>query len=77
MKFVANARGKRIAAKRTKLGLSQEQLAQLCGCGVRTIQRVEAGTFAGMNMRIITALSEHLDIPIDELVLGKSSTRRQ
>jgi transcriptional regulator with XRE-family HTH domain len=69
------SRGRRIAAKRAKLGLSQEELAHLCGCGLRTIQRIESDTNDAITQRLLEALHLQLRMPFADLVNVSRSTR--
>jgi transcriptional regulator with XRE-family HTH domain len=71
----STTRGKLVLARRTKLGLTQEDLARRCGCVVRTIARIEADESDEVSLRVIEALSRHLELPIAELVTGKRSAR--
>jgi transcriptional regulator with XRE-family HTH domain len=69
----AHARGRRVAARRDALGLTQEQLAQLCECSVRTLTRIESGESDSMTERLIEALHRHLRMPFEELLDGKGT----
>ena len=55
-----------MVAHRKKLGYSQEELSQLSGISLRTIQRLESGTVQprGYTLR---ALAESLQVPLDDL----------
>jgi transcriptional regulator with XRE-family HTH domain len=54
-----------IKTRRQQKLLSQEQLAELCGLSLRTIQRVEAGHRIGYTS--LKALAAQLDINVDTL----------
>lgn len=69
-------RGVRIARRRAECLLTQEALARLCGCSLRTIQRIEDDENPGMSQRIFEALHEHLGIPLSDLVSKKRSRAR-
>ena len=73
---VAHARGRRVERRRKELCLSQEGLARLLGCSVRTVQRIEWGQNEGISQRMFEAIHEHLRIPIDELVRWKKPARK-
>ena len=64
---LAKSRGKLISRRRERLGISQEDLARLCGCSVRTIGRIEDGANASITTVLIAALHAHLGIPMGEL----------
>jgi transcriptional regulator with XRE-family HTH domain len=68
-------RGKRVAAKRKTLGISQSALATRCKCGLRTVQRLEADESDEVSLRVLRAVSKHLGLPIEELVTGKRQAR--
>jgi len=53
-------RGKRIAARREHLGLSQKQLADMCGVHVMTVSKWETG--ANAPSRQLTALANSLRV---------------
>jgi XRE family transcriptional regulator, regulator of sulfur utilization len=55
-----------IRARRTELGLSQEQLADRAGCGRQTIVRVETATHAPSLDRVFT-LADALDTSVGDL----------
>jgi len=67
MPTISETRGQRIARRRVALGLTQEDLARLCECSVRTIHRIEAGENASITTVLIDELHRHLDIPLREL----------
>ena len=73
---VTETRGQCVARRRGALKLTQEQLAQRCGCSIRTVQRIEGDQYPSLKQRLIEALHEHLSMPLGELVNGKRSTRR-
>jgi SOS-response transcriptional repressor LexA len=66
--FGSSPRG-RIKAKRKELGLSLEELAQLTGYQKSTIRNVEEGHMRASE-KLLTRLSEHLKLPLDELMSG-------
>jgi transcriptional regulator with XRE-family HTH domain len=72
---MSSTRGQIVARRRAKLKLTQEDLARLCGCSVRTIQRIEQNESPIMSQEMIQALHEHLAMPLDELVPGKRQAR--
>jgi transcriptional regulator with XRE-family HTH domain len=67
MGTIAASRGRLVARRRVAAGLSQEELARLCECSVRTIMRVESGRHGVTIQRIRNALHQHLGIPLREL----------
>lgn len=64
---VTLTRGQRIAHERERRKLTRMQLAVLCGCHLRTIDRIEQGECASISMVMIDALVKHLGIPRREL----------
>lgn len=66
----AQDRGRRIASRRVACGLSQEELARLCQCSVRTIMRIERGANCTMTQRIRNALHERLGLTLQALSDG-------
>lgn len=63
-----------IRAEREKRAWTQEQIAELTGLGVRTIQRIEATGMASVESA--TALSAILEIPLATLRADASAGRR-
>ena len=55
-----------IKSERLKRAWSQEQLAQLSGLGIRTVQRIESGGNA--SLETIKALSAVLELPVEALL---------
>jgi transcriptional regulator with XRE-family HTH domain len=60
--------GKLVLGRRIERGLGQEQLARLCGCTLRTIQRIESGATESVSTRIIRGLNRALGISLRDLV---------
>lgn len=61
--------GERIRRRRTRIGLTQEELAAALGCSYQQIQKYESGAnriSAGNLLR----LARRLDVPIDYFFLG-------
>lgn len=48
--------------------MSQEDLARVCECSVRTIQRIERDECETISNRIADALHRYLGVPLRELV---------
>lgn len=69
MAIAPNMLGARVAARRRRLGKTQQDLAEMCGCGYRTIQRLER--LGRASQRILVEVSECLDIPLGDLGVGK------
>lgn len=67
MSSLAITRGQLVARRREREGLSQEELARICLCSVRTISRVERGDNESMTQRIRSAISKRLGIPLRDL----------
>lgn len=61
----------RLRALRTARQWSQEQLAQLSGLNLRTIQRLEAG--AKISTESLRALAAVFEVPADSLLVGDAS----
>ena len=61
--------GERVRAARLSLGLSQAQVAELCGLSVPYISRIETGK-GNPTLAVLSALSEAISVPIVELVTG-------
>ena len=61
--------GERVRAARLSLGLSQAQVAELCGLSVPYISRIETGK-GNPTLAVLSGLSEALSVPIVELVAG-------
>lgn len=59
--------GKRIKQRREELQWSQQRLAEESGVSIRTIPRLESGSFGRLRRTTATALSTALGIPEDEL----------
>ena len=69
--------GERVREKRTKKGLTQEDLAALCHLDTRTIQRVEKGEVKPY-FSTLKALSEALDYDfISEMMRSPGIFRRK
>jgi transcriptional regulator with XRE-family HTH domain len=60
-----------IRKERLKRAWSQEQLAQVSGLGIRTVQRIESGGNA--SLETIKALSAVLEIPVESLLADVSA----
>ena len=86
---VAKELGRRLTAIRLGLNLSQRQLAERAGLGVRTIQRLERGEAAtqlsgflricralGLMDRIDQLMAEPPPSPLDQLRLYESKRQR-
>lgn len=86
---VAKELGRRMAAIRLGLNLSQRQLAERAGLGVRTIQRLELGEVAtqlsgflrvcralGLMDRIDQLMAEPPPSPLEQLRLHENKRRR-
>jgi transcriptional regulator with XRE-family HTH domain len=54
--------GARIAARRSELGLTMEQLSETVGVAKSTIQRYERGSIVRMKVPVITAIAMALSI---------------
>lgn len=65
------ARGKQVARRRVALHLTQEGLARLCRCTLRTIQRAEDGQ--NISVRTARILHAKLGIPLATLVAERGS----
>lgn len=61
-------RGRSIALRREARDWSQEDLARVCSCSVRTIQRIERDECETISNRIADALHRYLGVPLRELV---------
>ena len=59
--------GAQLRSAREALGLSQEALARLLGCGVRTVYRIEKDE-GSLSERLIALLHEHLRMPLQDLI---------
>jgi transcriptional regulator with XRE-family HTH domain len=64
---VTEALGNLIASRRVARKLSQERLAQICGCSTRTIQRIESGATPNLSERMADALRKSLDLGLRDL----------
>ena len=60
-----------IRSEREKRAWSQEQLAQVSGLGIRTVQRVENGGNA--SLETIKALAAVLELPVEALLVDTPS----
>ena len=67
MKGSARDLGRRIAAQRRAVGLTQEQLAERAGVNVKTVQGVEQGR-TEPELRTVTRLAKALGTSIENLV---------
>jgi transcriptional regulator with XRE-family HTH domain len=61
-----------IRSERLKRAWSQEQLAQVSGLGIRTVQRVENGENA--SLETVKALAAVLELPVETLVSGTATS---
>ena len=61
------AAGARVRRLRVRRALTQEQLAEVAGIAVRTVQRAEDGV---MSADTVTALATALDVPVDGITEG-------
>lgn len=61
--------GTRVRAARLSLGLSQVQVAELCGLSVPYVSRIETGK-GNPTLAALNALADGLSVPIGELVAG-------
>ncbi len=75
MSEIAKIIGQRIRNNRTKLGLSQENLAELSGCHPTYIGQLERGE-KNATIESIEKISKALDLPLSKLFekLGGSKT---
>ena len=62
--------GLRIKAIRLAKKLTQSSLASTCDIDIRTIQRIEKGTF-NMSLQILFLISDSLEINPSELLMNK------
>jgi len=60
-----------IKSERLKRAWSQEQLAQVSGLGIRTVQRVESGGNA--SLETIKALAAVLELPVESLLTNTAA----
>ena len=58
--------GNRLKERRTELGLTQGQLAEMCLVSRKTINTVENGVFVPSNL-LALKLAAALSVPVDEL----------
>lgn len=65
--------GKRIKQVREKSNLTQQQLADACGVGLSHIGYIERGKRIG-NIYLINKIAQVLNVTIDYLVNGESSS---
>lgn len=61
-------RGRRVTSARVARALTQETLARLCGCSLRTVQRIESGATDAISSRVVQALNRVLNIPLRSLL---------
>lgn len=76
MSIIAKSVGQRIRNHRTRLGLSQEKLAELSGCHPTYIGQVERGE-KNATLESIEKIAVALEIPLSELfekLSGEGST---
>ena len=62
--------GQKIKEIRLAKKLTQSSLASSCDVDIRTIQRIEKGTF-NMSLKILYSISEALEIIPSELLINK------
>jgi len=62
--------GLRIKGIRLAKKLTQSSLASTCDIDIRTIQRIEKGTF-NMSLKILFLISDSLEINPSELLMNK------
>lgn len=66
--------GNNVKRYRTRLGLTQEQLAELCNCSAQTISGTETG-YSFPSSKVLFKLAESLHIPLMYLFnFGEDST---
>lgn len=63
----------KLKASRIKRAWSQEQLAQVSGLGLRTIQRIESTGFASYES--VKAIASCLELPVSELIEESSKAK--
>jgi len=73
MKRHARDLGRRIAAQRRAVGLTQEELAERAGVNVKTIQGAEQGR-TEPELRTLTLMAKALGTSLDNLVPGASAS---
>lgn len=64
-----NEIGSTIAARRKELGITQEQLAELCNVGINTLISIEGSQgnpTLGVINRILSVLGLHLEIKVND-----------
>jgi transcriptional regulator with XRE-family HTH domain len=67
--------GQKIKEIRLAKKLTQSSLASSCDVDIRTIQRIEKGTF-NMSLKILYSISEALGIIPSELLINKESENK-
>jgi transcriptional regulator with XRE-family HTH domain len=67
--------GQKIKEIRLVKKLTQSSLASSCDVDIRTIQRIEKGTF-NMSLKILYSISEALEIIPSELLMSKESENK-
>jgi len=64
--------GERIREMRRKRGYTQEEMAEILGVSVDTVQRVERGA-SGARVDMLVMLAAKLDVSLDWLVMGRDT----
>ncbi len=67
--------GQKIKEIRLEKKLTQSSLASFCDVDIRTIQRIEKGTF-NMSLKIFYSISEAFEIIPSELLMNKESENK-
>lgn len=68
--------GTNIAAKRRKLNLSQEQLAELAGVSSNYMARIERGEVKNFSAINLLKIANALKVSIDELISGSYKNKQ-
>ncbi len=74
---LARAIGSRIRARRTSLGLTQQQLAEMAGVSTRLLRSMEMGTAYGVGLENIVAVLEPLDLRLELAGAGEEKRPRK
>jgi transcriptional regulator with XRE-family HTH domain len=67
--------GRRIRAARRGRGLSQVDLASLCGVSQRQISELERGKIPGVTAHNLSRIAQGLGVSVDTLLYGQEEER--
>jgi len=68
--------GRNILEHRKRLKLSRKELAEKAGVNIKTLEFIETGKTDNPSLDKIVAISEALEVPLNEMVYGEDKGKR-